>query len=80
MKITSIAPDLPPSDPFFVLRPYKNTLVERKFFSDKEVIAETKVYFEAKRKLYYKNGREKLYDCYSHCVVFEGNYVENKNK
>ena len=35
---------------------------EKKLSTDKEVIAETEGYFEAKEKLYYKNGHEKLYD------------------
>ena len=35
-------------------------LAGKKFSADEEVITENEVYFEAKDKLYYKNGIEKL--------------------
>ena len=48
----------------------------KKFCADEEVIEEAEAYFEAKDKSYYKNGIEKLYDCYNRCIAREGNYIE----
>ncbi|GFY27095.1 putative DD34D transposase [Trichonephila clavipes] len=68
-------PDLPPCD-FFLFSNLKRMLAGQKFRADEEVIAETKAYFEAKDKLYYKNGIEKLYGRYNRCIALEGNYIK----
>ena len=53
------SPDLDLSE-FFLFSDSRRMLAGKKFRADKEVIAETEVYFEAKNKSYYKNGIEKL--------------------
>ena len=52
------SPDLAPSD-FFLFSDLKRMLAGKKFSANREVIAETEGYFEAKDKSYYKNGIEK---------------------
>lgn len=47
--------DLASSD-FILFSDLKRMLVGQKFSGDEEAIAETKAYFEAKDKSYYKNG------------------------
>lgn len=69
------SPDLAPSD-FFLFADLKRMLAGKKFSSNGEVIAETEAYFEAKEKLYYKNGIEKLFDRCKRCIDLEGIYVE----
>jgi hypothetical protein len=46
----------------FLFADLKRMLAGKKLNTNKEVIAETEAYFEAKEKSYYKNGIEKLYD------------------
>ena len=55
-------------------------LAENKFSSDKEVIAKTEAFFEAKDKYYYKNGIEKLKDRYTLCTVCWIKKKENYKK
>ena len=69
------SPDLALSD-FFLFSDFKKMLAGKKFSADEEAIAETEIYFEAKDKLYYKNGIEKLYDQYNRCIALEGNCIE----
>ncbi|KAF7286632.1 hypothetical protein GWI33_004665 [Rhynchophorus ferrugineus] len=69
------SPDLAPSD-YFLFSDLKRMLACKKFLSNEGVIAETKAYFEAKDKSYYKNGIEKLEGRYNQCITLEGNYVE----
>ncbi|GFX11988.1 hypothetical protein TNCV_2997721 [Trichonephila clavipes] len=45
---------------FFCSQTSRGMLAGQKFRADEEVIAETEAYFEAKDKLYYKNGIEKF--------------------
>ncbi|GFT35474.1 putative DD34D transposase [Trichonephila clavipes] len=68
-------PDLAPSD-FFLFSDLKRMLSGLKFRTNEKVIAETEAYFEAKDKSYYKNGIEKLYGHYNHCIALEGNYIK----
>jgi hypothetical protein len=51
-------------------------LAGKKFSTNEEVIVKTEAYFEAISKSYYKNGIEKLYDSFDHCIALERNYVE----
>lgn len=69
------SPDLAPSD-YFLFADLKRMLAGKKFKTDKEVIAETEAYFEAKDKSYYKNGIEKLQNRWERCIALEGHYVE----
>jgi hypothetical protein len=50
-----------PSD-FILFADLKKMLAGNKFSTNAEVITETKAYFEAEEKSYYKNGIEKFYD------------------
>lgn len=50
----------------------------KKCIADKDVIAETKEYFEIKYKSYYKNGMEKMYDYYNRSINYI--YWEIKSK
>jgi [histone H3]-lysine36 N-dimethyltransferase SETMAR len=52
-------PDLPPSD-FLLFADLKRMFTGKKFRTNEKVIAESEAYFEAKEKLYDKNGIEKL--------------------
>jgi hypothetical protein len=54
----------------------KRMLAGKEFSTNEEVIVETEAYFEAISKSYYKNGIEKLYDRYNHCIAFERNCIE----
>ncbi|KAF7271965.1 hypothetical protein GWI33_015201 [Rhynchophorus ferrugineus] len=66
---------LVPSD-YFLFSDLYRMFAGKKFSLNEEVITETEAYFEAKDKSYYKNGIEKLEDCYNQCITLEGNYVE----
>lgn len=46
---------------------------------NEEVIAKTEVYFQAKKKSYYKNGITILEGRNSQCITLERNYVRKKN-
>jgi [histone H3]-lysine36 N-dimethyltransferase SETMAR len=65
--------DLVPSD-LFLFADLKRMLAGKKFSTNQEVITATEAYFEAMLKSYYKNGIEKLYDRYNHCI--ERNHIE----
>jgi [histone H3]-lysine36 N-dimethyltransferase SETMAR len=54
------SPDLAPSD-FLLFADLKRIFAGKKFRTNEEVIAETEAYFEAKEKLYDKNGIYKLW-------------------
>ena len=73
------SPDLAPSD-FFLFSNLKRMLAGKKFSADEEVIAETEAYFEAKDKLYYKNGVEKLYDPIIAVSPLKATILNNKIK
>ena len=51
------SPDLASSD-YWLFADLKRRLKRKRFGSNKEVISESKVYFEAKDKLFYKKGIE----------------------
>jgi hypothetical protein len=61
---------------FFLFADLKRMLDGKKFSTNEEVITETEAYFEAMSKSYYKNGIEKKYDRYYHCIALERNYIE----
>jgi [histone H3]-lysine36 N-dimethyltransferase SETMAR len=67
-----LQPHPPYSSDLALFADLKRMLVGKKFIPNEEVIAETEACFETKSKSYYKNGIEKLYDCYNHCVSLEG--------
>jgi hypothetical protein len=54
----------------------KRMLAGEKSSTNQEVIVENLVYFEAFSKSFYKNGIEKWYDRYNHCIALERNYIE----
>jgi hypothetical protein len=61
--------------------PYSSDLAPSEFFclqtSEKcLVIVETEAYFKAILKLNYKNGIEKLYDPFNHCIALKRTYIE----
>ena len=51
-------------------------LLEKRFGSNEEVIAETEAYFESKDESFYKKGIEKLEKRRNQCITFEGNNVD----
>lgn len=51
-------------------------LAVQKFCSNKGVISESEVYFEAKDWSIYKNGIEVLKRCRNGCVAPDGDYVD----
>ena len=50
----------------------------KRFGSNEEVIAETEAYFEAKDKLTYKHGIEKLEKRWNDCIELEGDCIDEK--
>jgi [histone H3]-lysine36 N-dimethyltransferase SETMAR len=68
-------PDLAFSD-LFLFEDFKRMLVGKKSSTNQEVIFENLVYFAAISKSFYKNGIEKWYDRYNHCIALERNYIE----
>jgi [histone H3]-lysine36 N-dimethyltransferase SETMAR len=70
------SPDLAPSD-LSLFADLKRMLAAKKFGANQEVITKTDSYFEAMSKSYYKNGIEKLYNRYNHCIALERNYIES---
>jgi hypothetical protein len=54
----------------------KRMLAAKKFRTNEELIVEIEAYFEAKEKSYYKNGIEKIFDRFIHCITLEGIYIE----
>ena len=69
------SPDLALSD-YWLFADLKKMIQEKRFGSDKEVIAETEAYFEAKDKLFYKHGIEKLEKRWNDCFALEGDYID----
>ena len=69
------SPDLAPSD-YWLFADLKKMLQGKRFGSNKEVIAETETYFEAKDKFFYKHGIEKLEKRWNHCITLKGDYVD----
>jgi hypothetical protein len=58
------------SHPPHLFADLKRMFAGKKLNTYEEVIAETKAYFEAKEKSFYKNGSEKLCDRYNRCELF----------
>lgn len=52
--------------------------LKRMLALNEEVIAKTEVYFQAKKKSYYKNGITILEGRNSQCITLERNYVRKK--
>ena len=48
----------------------------KRFYCNEEVITETKAYFEAKDKSFYKKGIEILEKRWTDCEAFDGVYVD----
>ena len=48
----------------------------KRFYSNEEDITETNAYFEAKDISFYKKGIKMLEKCWTDCVAFEGDYVD----
>ena len=73
------SPDLAPKN-YWLFADLKRMLQEKRFGSNKEVISETEVYFEAKDKSFYqkkkkkkkkKKGTELLEKCWNQCITLE---------
>ena len=69
------SPDVAPSD-YWLFADLKKIPQGRRFGSNEEVIAETKAYFEAKDKSFYKHGIEKLEKRWNDYIALEGNYID----
>ena len=69
------SPDLAPND-YWLFTNLKRMLQGKRFGSNKEVISETEVYFEAEDKSFYKKGMEWLEKCWNQCISLEGDYVD----
>ena len=69
------SPDLAPRV-YYLFADLKEMLQGKRFYSNEEVITETKAYFEAKDKSFYKKGIEMLEKFWTDCVAFEGDYVD----
>ena len=69
------SPDLAPSD-YWLFADLKKMLQGKRFGSNEKVIAETEAYFEAKDKLFYKHGIEKLEKHWNDCIALEGDYID----
>ncbi|XP_018352128.1 PREDICTED: histone-lysine N-methyltransferase SETMAR-like [Trachymyrmex septentrionalis] len=69
------SPDLAPSD-YYLFPNLKRWFQGKRFRSNKEVIAETEVYFEDLDLSYYRKGIEMLENRYTKFIALEGNYVE----
>lgn len=54
----------------------KKMLARKKFNTDEEEIAETRVYFESKDKSYYENDIKRLKNHYNRYIGLDGDYVE----
>ena len=70
----SYLPDLTPSD-FCLFADLKRILQGKRFGSNEEVIVETKAYFKAKDKSFYKKGLEILEKRWNECITLEGDYI-----
>ena len=69
------SPDLVPSDKW-LFADLKRMLQGKRFGSNKEVISETKAYFESKEKLFYKKGIKFLENHWNQYITREGDYVD----
>lgn len=71
---STYSPDLTPSD-YYLFADLKRVLQGKRFGSNKEVIAETEAYFEAKDASFYRKGIEMLEKRWSECIRLKGDYV-----
>ena len=69
------SPDLAPRD-YYLFADLKRMVQGKRFSSNEEVIAETKAYFEAKDKSFYKKGIEMLEKRWNKSITLEGDYVD----
>lgn len=69
------SPDLTSSD-FYLLADQKKMLVDKRFFLNEEVIAETNAYFEAKDNSFFKKRIQILERCWNYCIILKGDYVD----
>ena len=69
------SPDLAPSD-YWLFADLKRILRGKRLGSNKEVISETKAYFKAKDKSFYKKGIELLEKRWNQCINLEGDNVD----
>ena len=67
--------DLVPSN-YWLFADLKRMFPGKRFGSNEEVILETKAYFEAKDKMFYKKGIELLEKHWNQCIALEGDYVD----
>ena len=75
-KLHELHFELPPYSPDLAPIDLKRMLHGKRFGSNEEVISETKVYFEAKDKSFYKKGIELLEKYLNQCITLERDYVD----
>ena len=61
---------------YWLFADLKRMFQEKGFDSNEEVISETKVYFEAQDKSFYKKGIELLVKHWNQCITLEGDYID----
>ena len=61
---------------YYLFADLKRMLQRKRFVSNKEVIAKTEAYFEAKDKSFYRKGIEILEKRWNECITLEGDYVD----
>jgi hypothetical protein len=54
----------------------KDDIRGQNFSSDKEAKAAVRRWFWEKEKYFFKNGIQKLVECWQKCIEFVGDYVE----
>jgi [histone H3]-lysine36 N-dimethyltransferase SETMAR len=71
------SPDLAPSD-FYLFSNLKRWLTAKRFYSNKELVAETEDYFGKLPYDYFMDGIKKLENFETRCIDLKGMYVEKK--
>jgi histone-lysine N-methyltransferase SETMAR len=71
------SPDLAPSN-FQLFPKLKDDLRGHNFRSDQEVTAAVRQWFREKEKDFFKNGIQKLVECWQKCIGVGGDYVEKR--
>ena len=69
------SPDMTPGD-YQLFADLKRMLQGKRFSSNEEMISETKEYFEARNKLFYKKGIGLLEKRWNQRVTLEGDYID----
>lgn len=70
------SPDLAPSD-YYLFGPMKNQLKKSRKFSQEEVEAEIKAYFDAKPESFFNEGINRLKSRWLHVIELNGSYIQD---